>query len=417
MLSRLNKYLEKKWDFRDIVTKVKDTRLFPNIPTSSIFLVTFGMFAMRMRSLNTAEQSLRAPSRWEEYVGKKIPSADDIGYVMARFALDELRDILAVIAHKVKRRKILKWLSKYAYLKPYWVAALDGHELFSSYKRCCDKCLKREVETAKGKKTQYYHKIVMLQMVGVSPALTLDVEPVLPGEDEVAAALRIVKRIRKRYPRFIDILTVDALYLGAPFFKQLRKEGFHVVAVIKQENRDLYKDVEGLIKITEPEIINNGNREIKIWNLNGLTSWGQLETTVRVVCTEEREIKNVRIAGKWETEEIVSNWYWATTLPSDQVKPELIYDCGHARWDIENRGFNDLSTNWGMNHCFHHEPNAIMGFLLVLFIAYVLTTIFFTRNLKPAFRKGKTKIFLALLLLCDLMNLQGKPFWSQAQPP
>ena len=106
---------------------------------------------------------------------------------------------------------------------------------------------------------------------------------------------------------------------------------------------------------------------------------------------------------------------WMTTFNSSQAGADWIGEMGHDRWDIENRGFNELGEHWGMDHCFHHHPNAILAILLIMALAFGLTTLFFDRNLKPAFRKGKTRLFLASLLADDLARTHNGSFWSE--PP
>jgi len=373
------------------------------------------MFSMRLPSFNELEQQLKIPQRWTPFVGPRSPSADTLGYSLEGFHLDPLRDLLADVAHQAKRKKALRRL-KSSSRNPYWAAALDGHELWSSYKRCCSQCLRREIQVNGTMVTQYYHRVVALQLVGVTPALPLDYEPVLPGEDEVAAATRIVQRIRQRYPRLIDILTVDALYLQAPFTLTLLEEGFDVVTVLKQEDRALYKDVEGLFKTDQdPEVIRGKDQNIQLWDWEELTSWSQMGRSVRVVCSREETTRRARVGGQWQPETVVSNWWWMTTLSAKQAGADWIREIGHARWDEENRGFNELGTHWAMNHCFHHEPNTILAILLILALAFGLTTLFFDRNLKPPARQGRTRLFLAHRLMEDLIRGGVPSFWSQ--PP
>jgi len=415
LLGRFSHYIERTWGFADIVQHVRDQRPRYRIPPSSIFLSVFAMFAVRIPSFNELEQQLQVPQRWQPFVGPKLPSADTLGYSLKGFDLGPLRDALARVAHQAKRKKALKRLTKDS-RNPYTMAALDGHELWSSFKRCCSQCLKRDIEVNKKIVTQYYHRVVALQLVGVTPALTLDDEPVLPGEDEVAAAIRIVRRIRKRYPRLIDVLTVDAAYLEAPFTLATLEEGFDVVTVLKQENRDLYQDVQGLLKNAPvPTILTQGPRKIQQWDFENLTSWPQMGRSVRGVCQREETTRRIRVGREWKEETITSDWWWMTTFSSHQANADWIAEAGHARWDEENRGFNELSQHWAMDHCFHHEPNAILAILLILALAFGLTTLFFDRNLKPQVRKGHTRLFLSHRLMDDLVLGAVSCYWSQ--PP
>jgi hypothetical protein len=413
LLSRFARYVEKGWDFPALVQQVRDTRPAAQIPASSVFLSAFGLFAMRLPSLNAMEQELKIPARWEPWVGPTKPSADTLAYSLARFDLEGLRDNLARIAHQAKRKKSLHRLSSTP--TPYWGAALDGHELWASFHRCCDQCLTRWIETAQGPTLQYYHRVVLLQMVDTSPALVLDIEPILPGEGEVAAAMRILKRLRHRYPRFIDFITTDALYLQAPFVQAVRKEGLHVIIVLKQENRELYQDVDGLLAVTPPTTLNANGTSTWQWDLKNLTTWTQLPGPIRVVRTVEEKYKRRRTADQWIDHWDTVEWRWATTFSASTVPGDWIARWGHARWDIENRGFNELSQHWAMDHCFHHHPTAIIAILLILAMAFALTTFFFDRNLKPAVRQGKTRLHLASLLADDLRTVIPRSFWSQ--PP
>jgi len=62
---------------------------------------------------------------------------------------------------------------------------------------------------------------------------------------------------------------------------------------------------------------------------------------------------------------------------------------------VENDSFNTLSTHWGLNHCYKHDPTAIVNFTLTLFIVFVLLQCFWLRNLKPQRRAHLTLIALA----------------------
>ena len=58
-----------------------------------------------------------------------------------------------------------------------------------------------------------------------------------PAEEECAAALRMLRRMRQTYgPRFFDLVVVDSWYTNGPFLKPVAEErGWPVIAVLKQE--------------------------------------------------------------------------------------------------------------------------------------------------------------------------------------
>ena len=63
-----------------------------------------------------------------------------------------LRRFLCDIAHQLKRNKAL------SSLEGWYVAAIDGHEFFSSRKRCCPDCQKRTLTVDGQAVTEYYQR-------------------------------------------------------------------------------------------------------------------------------------------------------------------------------------------------------------------------------------------------------------------
>ena len=67
--------------------------------------------------------------------------------------------------------------------------------------------------------------------------LPLDAEPLRPGEDEVATALRLLERVIRAYPGAFDLLLADARYCQAPFLNFLLARRKHALVVLKDERR------------------------------------------------------------------------------------------------------------------------------------------------------------------------------------
>jgi len=330
MMGRFARYAQCRWDFMDHVATLRDSRQDPDIPTSAVFLSLFGMHALRLGSLNELEANLGIPGRWEPWVGPRKPSADTIGYSLERFDLQELRTWLAEAGQEMKRKKVFRRLHE----ESYWVGALDGVETVKSFKRHCADCCTRHIEIGGKSVTQYYHRDVVLQMVGVVPALPLDVEPILKGETETTAALKLLKRVKAALPRFIDVLTMDAFYLQAPFVREVLKLGYGVVIVLKQEERDLYKDAEGLFAMTMPEAqeLQGIDATVRVWDVKGVTSWSRLGQPVRVVRELKTYLKRERIAGQWVERQVEEDWRSVVIFPDDREPPaDSVRQWAHSR--------------------------------------------------------------------------------------
>ncbi|MFQ5814261.1 MAG: hypothetical protein ACE5I2_13880, partial [Anaerolineae bacterium] len=313
MLRRWAVYLEKVFDFRVRVTQLGDRRVKPRIATANVWLAVLAMFALRLRSFHRLEQELRRAKRWESWVGTEKPSADTVGRVMTR--LEGLRELVVVLNR-------IAWRNKAIHLRPqesYRVVAVDGHELWSSRARCCPECLVRHVTVGDQTVVAYYHRVVMAQWIGVRPPAILDLELIKPHEGEVVAARRLVKRLFSSYGRLIDVISADALYLEAPFVREVLEAGKHVVVVLKQEARDLYQDALRLRPFVEPKLIEEGSRTTRLWDLAELDSFRSLGRPVRVVWAEEETVTRRLVGGKLQQKREQATWIWVTDLSAGVV--------------------------------------------------------------------------------------------------
>ncbi len=353
------------------------------------------MFLARLGSLNSLEQT-RKSKFWSTWIAGDPPSADSMGRICALVNHDDLRVANHHVYSRLKRNKAL--VAPWHGLTPL---VLDGHESHATYRRCCAGCLEREV-TVKSKdggtetRKQFYHRHVTARLITESLSLMLDAEPIRAGEDELAAAMRVLERVLASYPRAFEVVIADALYTDPRFFKFVRERGKHVLAVLKNENRDLIRDVRSLCEVADPVEILSGKRKCQCWDINGLESWPQVGMPVRVVRSEERW--SVRRQFDGELEHQVSDWLWVTTLPESLANTAAIREIGHSRWAIENEGFNELATRWHADHVYKHDDSAMLSFWLICLIACNLFQAFFLRNLKPQARAKYSMLHLARLI-------------------
>lgn len=413
MFRRLMGYLDKIFDFEARLSTLRDARCAARIPTRSVWMSVFLMFATRLPSFNRLEQELRRAGRWDKAVGGAKPSADTLGYALCRFDLEPLR---ALLEHHLRTAWRIKAIQGRLGEK-FRVVAFDGHELGWSPARCCPECQVREV-TIKGKGKQegqdrkvkqYYHRVVVAQWVGVTPPGILDLELIRSREGETVAARRLLDRILSRYARLVDVISADAIYLEAPFLQKVLQAGKHFVVVMKQEARELFQDADQLRSSLPPQVIVQGTKTSTLWDIPQLTTFTTLGQAVRVVWAQERDVRNRVIGG--DKQEVVEEktWVWVTDLSADQASTLRIQKWGHDRWDLENRGFNELVQHWQMDHSFIHDPTAIEALLLTLALAFFTTYLFFENNLKPAARRHLTRLALAARLLEDVGTVALQP--------
>ncbi len=364
------------------------------------------MFINRIGSFNELEQH-RGKSSWKKWLGNRpIPSADELAYVSERIDVDSLRAVLGHLYSRLKRNKVLSTR------QGHMLAAVDGHEIGSSYHRCCDCCLKRSLEVNGKTRVQYYHRIVVFQIICGDFNFLLDLELQKKGEDEVAAAMRLLKRVVKNHPRCFDVLTADAIYLRPSMLDFIHGLGKHLIVVLKANQPELLEEARTLMpSLPALHLIENKSHTHKTLDLRDMTGFTteSINDPLRIVWSHEHTVKRERIAKVWESKEVSSDWFWATTMPQSLASAQIIAGLGHDRWKIENEGFNELVTHWHANHYFHHHQNSILVLWLALFMAHAVFHVFHQRHLKPELRKGHTAIYFAFLIAASMRSDQWWP--------
>jgi hypothetical protein len=342
--------------------------------------VTLSLFLGAVLRLPSLLQIQAETSRrgWQRLLGRTQPISDDcLGYVLERYRLEDLRAVLVSTNRRLKENKQLES----AKIAGLLVVALDANEQFNSWCRCCPACCQRQVTLtdktgAKREVTQYYHRQVYAHIQGPQFSIILDLEPIQPGEEEAAAALRLLGRMRRLYgARFFDVITVDAWYTKGPFLRPVQKLGWGVVTVLKQERFEIYQEATTLMKQQAPQLLQQQERTIQLWEVKHL-SFTQTTGPVRVVVAQETWRQACRVGGQRLLQDRQAHWRWAVTQELAHCTAQQIWEIGHRRWGIENHGFNELTQHYHLEHCPRHEPVAIVARLLILVLAMNLFELF-----------------------------------------
>lgn len=397
------------FDLKRHLQNITDSRLRPRIETPVVAGSALVMALAQKGSLNALGQTV-GNCFWKDWITNGVlPSADTIGRVFSLIEVNTLRSVLKHTYRRLKRNKVLHP----GFHDNLFAVIIDGHESSASYLRCCPDCLQREIKTASGSEIQYYHRHVTAVLLCKDFVLLLDLEMQRPGEDEVATAIRLLERLFLEYPQAFDVVMADGLYARAPFFKKVVAHDKHVIAVLKDDRRDLLQDAMGIFSQEQPIVVRSGNIARQCWDVEELTSWPQFGGKVRVVRSLETTTRKRQKTDK--EEERVSDWRWVTTLPKKMLGTEAFVAIAHKRWDIENRAFNELVTYWHADHVYAHTRTAIEAFWLTTMLAYNLFHAFINRNLNPAIRAMYTKSFIASAVAAELCSLKKRLFFKQ--PP
>ena len=400
MLRRLVRYSQKLVDLAAWTAALRDqARRHARIPAGQVVRGALVMLWARLGSLNALAQT-RSSAFWRSFLGGDLASADTCGRVCAGLDPQPVREAQRALYTRLKRMKALEPPAH-----GLMVAVLDAHETHATRRQHCAGCLQRTIRTGWGANVrehiEYYHRLVNLVLVGRDTCFLLDAEPILAGEDEVAAALRLLERVVKAYPRAFDVVAGDGLYARADFFNAVQALGKDVMAVLKDEQRILLQDARDLTAHLPPRTWDRQGVHYVCWDVAGFTTWPQCHGPVRVVRTLETH--HVRRQLDRQLEELTAEWVWVTTLTQVRAPPAAAVAIGHGRWTIENQGFHELVTRWHADHVYRHHPQAILFLWFLLLLAANLFAAFYRRNLKPAVRAAADTLHIARQILAALL--------------
>lgn len=243
----------------------------------------------------------------------------------------------------------------------------------------------------------------------------LDFEPMRQGEEECAAALRLLRRLRATHgPRFFDVAVVDSWYAKGPFLKTVAEElGWPVIAVLKQERFEVHQEALALSQKKPDQVVERNRRRLELWDVRGLRFSDSYETPVRVVRVRETWIQREQRGQEWVHLQKEQNWLWVVAGDLAGYDCAVIRDIGHSRWKIENHAFGQLTQHWHLTHCSRHHPVAVVALLWIKLLAFTLFHAFailhgkLYRMGKVTFQELRQRIYRSLFCGCPLRLFSG----------
>jgi hypothetical protein len=394
---RFEAYLDKVFGFSDLVSALREGRQFPQHPWKKVFDAVFLGAAMQIPSLLQIEAECH-----DGALAKRIgPISDDtLGYALERQSPEPVFALSCQIARRLKRNGVLR--SDWS--RGLVVAAVDGIEICSSFARCCDACMEREVQhKVNGEmrtEIQYYHRIVVVALVSTPFPIPLGLRFQKDGEGEVACALALLQDLDNQLGRrFLDVLVGDALYLQAPFVKEVERLGLVWAFTLKENQPELLREAERFTQVSPTGVHAEPGREIRYWHLPEV-DWPVADRLVRVVKTvrihHQRHVTvsekdGHRTKSKTAVTQESTNFY-ATNFELGSVSPLFIHQFSRSRWRIDTEVFQTITTDCHLKHPAVHQTTALVVLTMIRFLAYTLSLVFYQRQVRSHAR-GKCETF------------------------
>ena len=359
-----------------------DGRAQPQIPATVLVWAFVVGQVLRECSFHGVEAFVRSPARRALRVAQGFGD-DALAYFTERLELGPTRTALAGTVRRAKRNK--------AFSASGWIGvAVDGTGAGHGQTPGCPLC--HPVRDAQGEDSGYLHHFVMLSVVGTGLTLPFDVEPYGPGDSEYGAGQRLLQRaIPQVGRRFADYVVADGEFATAPFLHVAGDLGLRVVARLKGNLPTLLAAAEARFTPQPPTLtfVDRGER-IELWDADDFDPWESLRwPTVRVLRYRQHKADGTVVEA-----------YWLTDFPSARVGSRLLYRFAKSRWEIENEGFNDGKTRYGLEHIRHHHANSMLVVWLLTLFALTIERLYRLRYLHRGRHRPATPIeFLRMLRL------------------
>lgn len=359
-----------------------DGRRQPQIPAAVLVWALVLGQVLRECSFHGVEALVRSPARRALRVARSFGD-DALAYFTERLDPGPTRTALGATVRRAKRNK--------AFSPSRWIGvAVDGTGAGHGQAAGCRLC--HPVRDGQGQVLGYLHHFVMISVVGTGLALPFDVEPYGPGDSEYVAGQRVLQRaVTQVGRRFADYVVADGEFATAPFLHVAGDLGLRVVARLKDNLPTLFAAAVARFTTQPPSlIVEDGGERIELWDADDFDPWETLRwPTVRVL-----RYRQHKADGR------VVEAYWLTDFPSARVGSRLLYRFAKSRWEIENEGFNDGKTRYGMEHLRHHHANSVLVMWLLTIFALTIERLYRLRYLHRGRHRPATPIeFLRMLRL------------------
>lgn len=290
----------------------------------------------------------------------EIPYWETIQDVFINMNIKELREIQKYIVVTLIRSKMF---DKYKYDGAFQLI-FDGSGLSSHDYNLNNNCLSRK---SKDGKITYYKYVLECKLCVGPLVISLDTEFIeneqinnekQKQDCETKAFKRMIKRIKKNYPRQKFLITGDALYATSPIISICEKYHWFYIFNLKPERLKYINDCfEGNIKL-ENETLH------KHYYLST-----NIEYQKHILCAfkfiENENLNNEKIFR------YISN----ILVTNDNIK-EIVH-LGRKRWKIENEGFyTQKHRTFNISHMCSRNDNAMKCHYFFIQFAHTIRQLF-----------------------------------------
>ena len=383
--------------FLEMLSALPDYRKSPDYRTEEVLLAAIAIFLFRRGSRNGMDNLFRKgrfAANYQRVFGCRLPDMDTCDKLLRRLPQDSLEKLKYEMIRVLIRKKVF---DKFRFDSLYHSVAIDGTGLHSFDYEPYPGCPKK---TSRSGKTTY--TVYVLEAKIVCPngfSISIATEWVHNREQgsyskqdcELNAFVRLIRKIKKRYPRMPILLLADGLYPNITVFDFCKRYGYRFIFTFKDGNlRSVWTEVEFYTSLGRDEKyiehIRKGNWQEKhnYRFLNNLFYRFHKLSMIEVDIKQEQPISTKKILRTPEEMRFVH----ITDIPLSKVNCRKVSEQGRLRWTIENQGFNvQKNQGYGLSHKFSRVSHvATCNYYQCLQIAHMINQLaYMAQHVRKAF--------------------------------
>ena len=393
LYSIINKYLPKILDMFDNLTDTRNqsytTYKMKTICVTRLFGLLCGLTTMTDISSDdfNSDNCIKNLSKICNQDLEELPYWETIQDVFININTDELRNIQKYIVKALIRSKMF---DRYRFNGCFQLL-FDGTGL-SNHDYNNNNCLIRK---HKDGKISYYKYVLECKLVVGNIVISLDSEFIenkkmltekQKQDCETNAFKRMIKRIKKNYPKYKFIITGDGLYATSPIIKLCKKYNWYYIFNLKP---DRLKEIN---ETFEDNVNYKNETTLKDYYLSTNIEYkGNILSAFKFIETKKKKNTTFR--------------YISNLCVKDSNIKEIV-SMGRKRWKIENEGFyNQKHRTFNISHLSSRNDTAMKNHYFFIQFAHTIRQLLEQGNLLTKSLKLKIKEVSNLLL----KSLTSKP--------
>ena len=298
---------------------------------------------------------------------EEIPYWETINQYLERVSPEELEDkIHQLVRYLIRSRAFEDGRIR----NKYWQIIVDGTQTTSSRDELDGRYIyKVHKKGTDGEYTEFCYYVLEAKLVLVYNIVANIMTEFVENADaevekqdcERKACSRLMKRLKKEFPKLPICISGDSLYACESFFQECETYGWQYLLRFKEGSiPSIYQEFKALREL-------NGNRR-QMASMKG-NYWYDF---VNEIDYNDHKVNYLEYGESWKP----YPFHFLTSLPLTHKNAQATATYGRRRWAIENYGFNAQKKHgFNIEHLFSKNYNAMKNHYFLIQIAHMISQI------------------------------------------